>query len=56
MLDDKHIAVEGCTPFRIAAPYADAVDAADDAPLRIAIAKQDVGMALYVARLIVVAV
>ena len=44
MLDDEHVAVFGCSPFRTAAPDGDAVDAVDEAPLRIAIVKADMGV------------
>ena len=47
MLDDEHIAVGGCSPFGMAAPGGDAVDAADEAPLCISIMKADVGVGLW---------
>ena len=42
MLDDEHVAVFGCSPFRTAAPDGDAVDAVDEAPLSIAVVEADV--------------
>ena len=46
MLDDEHVAVCWCAPFRTAAPDGDAVDAVDEAPLRIAVVKADVSVGL----------
>ena len=46
MLDDEHVAVCWCAPFRTAAPDGDAVDAIDEAPLRIAVVKADVSVGL----------
>lgn len=56
MLDDEHFSVFGCSPFRKPHADGDAVDAVDEAPLRIAIVKADVGVFLHVARLVIVSV
>ena len=44
MLDDEHVAVGRCSPFGIASPDGDAVYPIDEAPLRIAVVKADVGV------------
>ena len=44
MFDDEHVAVGRCSPFGIASPDGDAFDAIDEAPLRIAVVKADVGV------------
>ena len=44
MFDDEHFAVGGCSPFGKAHADGDAVDAVDEAPLRIAVMKADVGV------------
>jgi len=44
MPDDEHVAVCRCSPFGIASPDSDAVDAVDETPLCIALVKADVGV------------
>ena len=46
MLDDEHFAVGWCSPFWKPHADGDAVDAVDEAPLRIAVVKADVSVGL----------
>jgi hypothetical protein len=55
VLDDEHVAVFGCSPFRTAAPDGDAVNAVDEAPLSIAVVKADVGVGLQFALVTIMA-
>ena len=46
VLNDEHVAVGRGSPVGIASPDGDTVDAVDEAPLRVAVVKADVGVRL----------